>query len=102
MSAVSASKSGATASFTWSAPAGAATYDVLRGRVGDRPVGSNPGTETCFGDLAGTLTDDATVLGAGEGYWYLVRAENACGKGSYGSQASQGVPTGRRASGTCP
>jgi hypothetical protein len=102
VTAVSVSKSGVTASFTWSAPVGAATYDVLRGRIRDWPVGSNPGTETCFDDLAGTSTSDATVPDVDEGYWYLVRAENTCGNGSYGSQASHGVPTATRMSATCP
>jgi hypothetical protein len=102
VNAVAASKAGVTSSFTWSPIAGAANYDVLRGRIRDWPVGSNPGTETCFDDLAVPSTSDATVPTAGEGFWYLVRAENACGNGSYGSQASHGVPTVPRSSATCP
>jgi len=62
VSAVSASKSGSTASFAWAATPGATTYDVLRGHAGVFPVGSNPGTETCLGDnLAVATVSDAGV-----------------------------------------
>ena len=102
VSSVLASKSGATATYDWSATAGATTYDMLRGRVLNWPVGSNPATETCFDDVAVTTTNDATVPPVGDGYWYLVRAENACGIGGFGSQAVHGLPTVPRLSGTCP
>ena len=91
---VSSAKSSDTATFSWPVVLGAASYDVLRGRIGDGPVGSNPGTESCLGnDLAGTSVDDGDALAPGEGHWYLVRADNACGTGGYGSG---------RVSSTCP
>jgi hypothetical protein len=100
---VSASKSGTTATFSWVMTAGASAHDMLRGRVRDWPVGSNPATETCFDDVPGLLTaSDATVPAVADGYWYLVRAENVCGNGGYGSQASHSVPTVPRSSATCP
>ena len=103
VSAVSASKSGSTASFAWAATPGATTYDVLRGHAGVFPVGSNPGTETCLGDnLAVATVSDAGVPAVGAGYWYVVRAQNACGIGSYGFQGDHGVPTTARISSTCP
>jgi hypothetical protein len=102
VSSVSASKSATTATFDWSAIAGAITYDVLRGRVRDWPVGSNPATETCFGDVVLPSASDASEPPVDDGYCYLVRAENACGNGGYGSQAVNGVPTVPRLSGTCP
>ena len=103
VSSVSASKDGGTATFNWDATAGATVYEMLRGRVQDWPVGSNPATETCLaGNVVVTTASDDTVPATGEGYWYLVRADNACGRGSYGWQESQGVPTAPRLSGTCP
>ena len=102
-SAVALSKSVAAANFSWDAVPGATAYDLLRGRVADWPVGSNPATETCLsGDVSGTTGSDASIPAEGGGYWYLVRAANACGAGSYGSQASHGAPTAPRTSATCP
>ena len=75
---------------------------MLRGRVRDLPVGSNPATETCFDDLLVTTASDGEILAPGAGSWFLVRAENVNGNGSFGSQGSHGVPTVPRLSGTCP
>jgi hypothetical protein len=103
VSPLSSEKSGVTATFRWDPTDTATTYDVLRGRVADWPVGSNPLTETCLADdVAGTSADDVAVPALGDAFWYLVRAENACGLGSYGSQGSHGVPTVPRSSATCP
>jgi hypothetical protein len=101
--AVSASNSVTTALFDWLAVPGATRYDVLRGTVGVWPVGSDPASETCLADdVAGESASDADAVPENVGYWYLVRAENACGNGSYGSQGSNGVPTVPRVSATCP
>jgi hypothetical protein len=98
-----AAKSGPTVDFVWAATAGATAYDVLRGRLTDWPVGANASTESCLADnLTATTAGDGTAPGADEGFWYLVRAENACGAGSYGSRGSGGVPTVPRSSATCP
>jgi hypothetical protein len=96
-------KSGTTASFQWAPVSGSLVYDVLRGQVGAFPVGSSPATETCLANnIAGTTTSDGGSPPSGAGFWYLVRGENACGAGSWGSQASHGVPTVQRISATCP
>jgi hypothetical protein len=73
---------------TWSAEAprsGSGTqFDVLRGLIGQLPVGSGPG-ETCAiqGTAATSLPADAPPA-PGTGRYYLVRGKNACGVGSYG------------------
>jgi len=70
-----------------------ALYDVVRGRL------SQPGTaETCLanGVAPRTLIDD-TNPDPGTGFYYLIRASNACGTGSLGGRSS-GVP---RPSGAC-
>jgi N-acetylneuraminic acid mutarotase len=99
---VSAWKADTGAIFEWDATAWATAYDVLRGRVLDWPVGSNPNTETCVDNMVGTTLYDGSVPDAGDGYWYLVRGDNSCGSGSYGSQGSQGTPTVPRSSSACP
>jgi photosystem II stability/assembly factor-like uncharacterized protein len=71
--------------------AGTATeHQVLRGLVSGLPVGG--GSESCIaaGTLASSLADP-TVPPAGAGFWYLVRARNVCGTGTYGS-TSEGAP----------
>ena len=73
-------------------------YDVLRGQIGQFPIGSGPG-ETCVAQGTSTpgLPPDAAPS-PGLGFHYLVRGRNACGAGTYGS-TSGGA---ERASGACP
>ena len=74
------------------------TSDLLRGPLGDLPVGSG-GLETCLvDDDTVDFFDDATSLAVGEGFWYLIRSSNACGVGGYGPD-SNGT---ERISGVCP
>jgi hypothetical protein len=60
-------------------------YDLLRGSLGD--LGNPPGEGgACLArGLSTTLKGDATIPRPGEGLWYLVRGENACGKGPLGT-----------------
>jgi N-acetylneuraminic acid mutarotase len=100
---VLATKSGTVVAFSWDATLGATTYDLLRGRLQDLPVGSNPSAERCLADhVEGTSAIDRAVPADGEGYWYLVRGGSACFSGSYGSPQLQGLPTMPRRSTTCP
>jgi len=77
---------------------GSATqHQVLRGLVADLPVGG--ASESCL--VTGTPTSaiaDPAVPPAGSAFWYLVRAKNACGTGSYGA-TSAGSP---RDGSACP
>jgi photosystem II stability/assembly factor-like uncharacterized protein len=88
-----------TLSWESAAPAaGSATqYQVLRGLVSELPVGA--ASETCLvsGALAASVID-ADVPLEGAAFWYLVRARNVCGTGSYGTR-SDGSP---RAGTVCP
>jgi hypothetical protein len=88
--------------YSWSAAAFATQYDVVRGSTGAFPVGPGGGDEVCFDNLASPTLTDATVPSAGSGFWYLTRAENACGNGTYGTQGVHGVPGAARVSTTCP
>ena len=60
-------------------------YDVLRGDLSELPAGSGP-REACLADGTGaeTMTEPAAPA-VGKGFYYLVRAENACGAGTYGA-----------------
>ena len=75
-----------------------ARYDVMRGLLSQLPPG--PGSaETCLANEAAarTLTDGA-IPDPRTGFYYLVRASNPCGVGSFGA-GSSGVP---RNTGACP
>jgi len=83
------------------APAGT-VYDAVRGRVGEFPVGSGAG-EICLQDsLLGPPTSDAEQPAAQEAFWYLLRGRHECGTGTYGSQATNGVPGPERVTAVCP
>jgi len=89
-----------TLSWASAAPAAgtATTHQVLRGSVSGLPV-SGGATESCLspGTAAASFVD-AAMPPPGAGFWYLVRAVNACGQGGYGT-TSGGQS---RTSATCP
>ena len=70
--------------------AGASTsYDVARGTLAALQAGGFPGTAACainnVADTPYTEAAGACPAAAGNGCWYLVRAQNSCGTGSYGA-----------------
>ena len=79
---------------SWSAQPGATGYDVVRGDLLElRATGGNFAfssvTTTCLGpDVNGTLISDTDPLSPGQGFWYLVRARDAGGQGTYDSGAA--------------
>jgi Protein of unknown function (DUF1566) len=80
-----------TSVITWNVPTGAATSDVVRGLVSHLPVSPSGVFETpLVQNQSGAVSADATVPAAGEAYWYLVRARNGCGAGSWGFEADHG------------
>ena len=88
-----------TVSWTSAAPtAGSATvHDLASGSLGTWPVGS--GASTCLASgIAAASFVDASTPAPGSGVWYLVRARNTCGIGTYGF-ATDGTPRGALA---CP
>jgi len=82
------------ATLSWSSAApgsGSGTvHDVVRGALGELPVGSGA-SETCLGSTAAAMWTDAAVPANGAGFWYLVRGSNVCGDGTYGTE-SDGTP----------
>ena len=90
---------------TWDAIPGAPAgmlYDVARGLARELPVGAGA-SETClWHGLSGLSMADGGAPAAGQAFWYIVRGRSACGTGTYGYAASNGVPTQERITGTCP
>ena len=65
-----------------------ARYDVVRGSIDQLPVGSGS-DETCLAfDQSATTLVDPLVPASRRGFYYLVRATNACGTGAYGSDST--------------
>jgi hypothetical protein len=84
--------------FAWDSVPNTPVYDILRGSISALPVGPGGGDEICFDNDNVSLLTDATTPGTGQGFFYLVRAANACGQGGYGTQKNL-TP---RLSTTCP
>jgi hypothetical protein len=81
--------------FEWnSAAAGSGTgarHDVMQGLLSQLPPASRSG-ETCLANdsASRTMTDDRNPP-TGTGFYYMIRASNACGTGTYGA-GSTGIP----------
>jgi hypothetical protein len=74
-----------------------ARHEVMRGALSQLPTGSGS-AETCLAsDAPARALTDETIPATGTGFYYLVRASNACGTGTFGS-GSSGVP---RDTGVC-
>jgi hypothetical protein len=86
------------ATYTWPAALFATQYDVVRGLMAALPVGPGGGDEVCFDDRAEAWLVDATIPVVGNAFWYLVRGENACGLGTYGTWSDGTL----RTTTTCP
>jgi len=82
---------GTNSSLAWSSSiTGTSTvYDALRGALNEFPVGTGS-SEACLppGGFPNPFTTDTDTPGIGTGFWYLARARNACGVGTYGYQSN--------------
>jgi hypothetical protein len=88
--------------FSWQLPfpgwGSETVYQVLRGEIEDLPVIGEP-SDTCLALGAPDVSATDTAAPAPEhGWWYLVRAKNACGAGTYGARTGGQV----RDSVACP
>jgi uncharacterized membrane protein len=87
--------SAGNARVSWSAIASATGYDlargslyILRSTIGDFSTAT---TDCLENDLTGTSREDADTPDAGDGFWYLVRAANCGGSGTFDSGAASQV-----------
>jgi hypothetical protein len=81
---------------TWTAPGGAVSYDVASSTLSDLRINATTTAACLASELAPTsYADGQSDPPAGDGYYYLIRAQSACGSGSYGfdSAASERLPT---------
>nr|MCU0253227.1 hypothetical protein [Acidobacteriota bacterium] len=78
---------GGKAVLNWSGTANASSYDVVRG-TSSRLLASGGfagSTDACqANDVAATSVSVPQLPAAGDALWFLVRAVNGCGAGSYG------------------
>jgi hypothetical protein len=75
---------------SWAAVPGAATYDVARGSFsGMQSSGDLTGAIGLSCAQATTNYEDVNLPPAGDGYYYLIRAESLCGKGTWGEDSGQ-------------
>jgi hypothetical protein len=86
---------------TWADQGTEVVYDVAGGLVGDIAAGGGTSGAQCVADNVpvSAWIDARPKPAANEGYYYLVRAQNACRTGTYG-YASTGVE--RRPTVDCP
>jgi len=69
----------------WSTASGASSYDVIRGTLSVlRGGGFATATDVCLGNhVADTFLSDTHVPAEGDADWFLIRAFNPCGTGTY-------------------
>jgi len=69
----------------WTTASGASGYDVIRGTLSAlRAGGFATATDVCLGSHSGdTFISDGHVPAEGDGDWFLIRAYNSCGTGTY-------------------
>ena len=86
---------------TWTAQAQGAIYDVVVGSLSAMAINAGVTDASCTAQNLSQPSWSGTQakLAVGDGYYYLVRARNACGVGDYGSNSDL-VP--RAPLGACP
>jgi hypothetical protein len=85
---LSVTKTGTVANLTWVAVGDTDAYSVTRGDLASRAANQYGG---CLAEgLSSPSYDDATMPSPGEGFYYLVQAQNYdCGLGSLGATSSE-------------
>ncbi len=81
-------RTGTTANLAWTAVSDADAYSVSRGDLATRAVGQYGGCQA--EGLSSTTFDDATPPALGQGFFYLVQAQNYdCGLGTLGTTSTE-------------
>jgi hypothetical protein len=81
----------------WTSLGNGVVYDIIGGALGELRLDGGVDDATCLVEDVATTTwpDSEPDPGAGEGRFYVMRGQNVCGDGSYGTGASgERVPTG--------
>jgi FtsP/CotA-like multicopper oxidase with cupredoxin domain len=90
---------------TWDPLAGApagTVYDLSRGALSQLPPGSGASESCVASGTSAPPVSESSLPGLGQGFWYLVRGKNACGTGTWGWAAANGVPTKEEVVTACP
>ena len=81
---------------SWTGQGGSVVYDVIGGSLGDLRTQQGVTSATCLGNDVGSAmwVDPRPLLAAGNGYYYVVRAQDTCSAGTYGyaSSAAERLP----------
>ncbi len=83
-------------------PGSGTVHDVPRGMLNELPPGSGASEACVASGIEDASTSDPANPPAGRGFWYLVRARNSCGTGTYGFRTLRGVPSSERTTAACP
>ncbi len=75
-----------------------ARYDVVQGTLPHLAAGAGSGEICLTNDAPERTLTDGMIPALGTGFYYVVRASNACGTGTFGAGSSGAV----RSSGVCP
>jgi hypothetical protein len=76
---------------SWTGLSGGPDYDVVSSTLAGLRTGGTAGATCLVNDVAGTSTvDPQSDPATGQGYYYLIRAQAACGTGSYGFNSAGG------------
>ena len=82
----------ATSTLSWTDLGDGASYDVATSTLSDLRATGTAGATCLANDVALASYDDTRPApNAGDGYYYLVRGQTACGSGGYGTDSS-GLP----------
>jgi hypothetical protein len=77
---------------TWTALPGAVVYDVASATLSNLRVNGTAGAGCLANNVAvASYTDVGPAPAAGDGYYYLIRAQDSCGTGTFGTN-SAGAP----------
>ena len=78
-----------TTTLSWTAPRGNAVYDVVSSTLSDLRTNGTT-TATCLSNDVPTpgYVDTQADPPAGDGYYYLIRAQAVCGTGSFGTDSA--------------
>jgi hypothetical protein len=79
----------ASSTVSW-VPNGGGVYDLVSGALSTIQIDGTAAGTCLENDVAGTSIVDERAVPPADGYYYLVRAQTACGTGTYG-YASSGV-----------
>jgi hypothetical protein len=92
---------------SWDPASGATGYDVIRGTLSVLAGGGfATATDACVGRVSDPLASDSHVPAEGDADWFLIRAVNACGTGTYDDGTASQVASREAgiaaSSNTCP